>query len=85
MIALTSKTFSAYLTDVCHYRLTDGNIDINDASFDGWVIPNGKTFTCARENFKAACEKYSPSKSPDATVFTVPNLNGHFFCCNPGA
>ena len=61
--------------------MTGGNININDSSFDGFVIPNGKTFSCASDKFKTACRLYAGNEN--ATQFTVPALP-KFFKCDPG-
>ena len=79
-------TFEKYLTDCRKYQLIESNgrknVDINHASFDGYVIPNGMTYTCAADQFKDACRAYSSSHSENATSFTVPDLAG-FFKGNP--
>lgn len=50
------------------------NIDIHSKNFNGYVIPNGTTFTCEIDEFQDACEKFSSSKQKSATSFTVPSL-----------
>lgn len=87
MIALGTKTFKDYLTDICNYKLTSysgkQNISVDDPQFDGWIIPNGATLMCDRNDFKEACTKYSATHDENATSFTVPDIQG-FFRCNPG-
>ena len=61
---------------------TPNNIDINDSSFDGFVIPNGRTFTCTADKFKTACRLYAGNEN--ATSFKVPDLSSKFFKCDPG-
>lgn len=61
---------------------TPNNININDSSFDGFVIPNGRTFTCAADKFKSACRLYAGNEN--ATSFKVPDLSSKFFKCDPG-
>ena len=83
---LAVNDFKTYLTSYRNYQLLDGdaNINIDSPKFDGFVIPNGHTFTCAASKFKSACLKYSSSKSATATSFTVPDLRDTFFKCDPG-
>lgn len=50
------------------------NVDIHSENFNGYVIPNGTTFTCEIDEFQDACEKFSSSKQKSATSFTVPVL-----------
>lgn len=75
---LACKNFGTYLTSYRKYHLIPygsvQNVNINDPSFDGFVIPNGATFTCGENDFKEACAKYSSTRSEKATSFTVPNL-----------
>ena len=79
--------FQTYLTAYRKYTLKNygnkKNIDINDDSFDGFVIPNGTTFNCSRNDFQDACIAYSNTKDPFATSFTVPDINT-FVKSNPG-
>lgn len=86
---MTNCTFETYLTGnpadgYCGYKLDRSgavaNIDIYSSSFDGWVVPNGKTYSCGANDFKAACRIFSGSET--ATSFTVPNLYS-FVSCNP--
>lgn len=74
-------TFEHYLTAYRGYALKtypDGtkNVDIFAPSFDGYIIPNGTTFTCKDTEFKDACKAYSGSQS--AQKFTVPCLSTFF-------
>lgn len=73
-------TFYEYLANYRHYSIVDGNVAL-DSRFDGYVIPNGKTYTCARDEFKDACRVYGTGEN--ATSFTVPNLYS-FVKANPG-
>lgn len=57
---------------------TKYNIDIMDPDFDGWVYPNGTTFSVTPGEFRDACEVYGDDDS-----FTVPNLES-FIKANPG-
>lgn len=70
----------SYLTGCCGYKFKQygnkWNIDINDPSFNGFVIPNGTTFPCEQEQFTDACRYFSGN--PDDTQFTVPNMEGFF-------
>lgn len=81
---IASSNFKTYLTAYRGYTINNSNIDISLSSFDGFVIPNGATFTCQANEFQDACRAYSPSHDPYATSFTVPNLSNMFFKCDPG-
>ena len=85
---LAVNDFNTYLTSYRKYEMTNGNVNIYPSSsqyvFDGFVIPNGQTFTCAYNKFKSACKAYSSSHNENATSFTVPNLLDTFFKCDPG-
>lgn len=84
---LAVKNFYTYLTSYRKYNIINSNIDINpsnDYVFDGFVIPNGQTFSCAYDKFKSACKMYSSSHNENATSFTVPDLTNTFFKCDPG-
>lgn len=88
LVFIGCSKFEIYLKDYRKYSIIPyagghQNIDINAESFDGFVIPNGTTFSCSSSTFKDACKIYSSSKQEDATAFTVPNLTT-FFKCNPG-
>lgn len=79
MLAM-SCTFEHYLTAYRGYVLKNyggkQNIDISHSSFDGYVIPNGSTFTCKSSEFSAACELYATDgKGANSTSFTVPCLS----------
>ena len=39
---LAVKDFFHYLSAYRGYKITNGNIDINNKTFDGFVIPNGQ-------------------------------------------
>jgi len=49
------QSFQTYLTAYRGYTLKEfnngtlTNIDINHSSFDGYVIPNGTTFSCNKD------------------------------------
>ena len=80
-------TLEEYLTSIYGASLADyagvQNIDINSQSFDGFVIPNGTTFSCQQNEFTDACKVFSSTKKETATRFTVPVLDS-FFKVNPG-
>ncbi len=73
---LPVSNFNSYLTKHRGYKLINiggqVNVDINDESFDGWVIPNGCTYRCSRSTFKDACRVYSITKTETAESFSVP-------------
>lgn len=81
------QSFETYLTKYRGYTLKSfnnnslRNVDISKDSFDGYVIPNGTTFSCRASQFKQACLTYAGNEN--ATEFTVPSLDS-FFKCNPG-
>ena len=81
---IASKDFYTYLSVYRKYSIQGNNINIADASFDGFVIPNGTTFNCQANEFQDACKAYSSNHDPFATSFTVPDLNNMFFKCDPG-
>jgi len=87
IVFIGCSNFENYLRQYRKYSLKSyagtTNVDIDAAAFDGFVIPNGATFSCSSSTFKDACKIYSSSKREDATAFTVPNLTT-FFRCNPG-
>lgn len=53
------------------------NIDIHADDFNGWVFPNGTTFTCQPGEFAAAVEAFGDGQSK--TSFTVPDLQTFFY------
>ena len=56
------------------------NVDIYSESFDGWVYPNGTTFTTSADSdFMQAKDVYGVSENS----FQVPDLR-HFVKLNPG-
>ena len=70
-------TFKDYLMACRNVSaFTSTNIDISDTNFDGYVLPNGDTFTCGADEFKDACKAFAGD--PYATSFTVPDLHQQF-------
>lgn len=53
------------------------NIDIHADDFNGWVFPNGTTFTCESGEFTAAVNAFGDGRSK--TQFTVPDLQTFFY------
>ncbi len=64
-------------------KSTLGTIDINSASFDGWVYPDGTRYTVGTGNFQLACQIYGGGS--DSGEFTVPDLREFFKCCGYSA
>ena len=52
------------------------NINIYDDDFNGWVFPNGTTFTCEAGEFPYAMQYYG--KAGSSTSFQVPDLTNLF-------
>lgn len=52
------------------------NIDIDADDFNGWVFPNGTTFSCGPNDFTLAKKAFGKEVN---TSFTVPNLNMFFY------
>ena len=78
-------TFESYLSAYRGYKFKDyrtasgelvQNIQINSATFDGYVIPNGAVFICKSNEFKEACAMYG--SGPNVQSFTVPCLSTFF-------
>lgn len=81
-------TLYEYLREIYGAELTTynglSNVNINKISAtNGFVIPNGTTFTCNSSEFKDACAAFSTDKQSTATSFTVPVIDS-FFKFNPG-
>ena len=79
---LAVKDLFHYLSAYRGYKITNGNIDINSQSFDGFVIPNGQQIKCSSNTFKGACKAYAGNQY--ATSFKLPDLTNTFFACDPG-
>lgn len=77
------KDAREYITQVLGQKIKDGNIDIDDENFNGYVLPNGHTFYCQSDEFLEACKLYSANHDPNATSFTVPDFSNMFFKCSP--
>lgn len=72
---------SDYLTSAWGYQIVSGNIDIHASSFNGFVVPNGTTFTCEPNEFISAKAAFAENGDTGATKFTVPNLTAFFKSC----
>lgn len=63
-----------YGSKMCRYPGGKLNIDIFSEDFDGWVFPNGMTFTCKPGEFRNAVAAFGTSR----TSFQVPKLDTFF-------
>lgn len=84
-VLFAPKDAKVFIEEILKQKIADGNIDIHDPDFSGFVVPNGQTFTCQPNEFTKACKMYSSTKDENATSFTVPDLNGLFFKSLPGS
>lgn len=60
--------------------INPSNININSDNFDGWVYPNGQSYTVASTDFQAAKQYFE--QDVNSTTLTIPCLN-NFIKANP--
>lgn len=66
-MSLLEYLSGVYGAGIASYDDGTQNVDISSPNFDGFVIPNGTTFSCGPSEFSEACKVFSQSKQQTAT------------------